>query len=506
MVLTSRTRSVPLGVGLPLVIIGERINPTGKKQLTAELQAGQFTKAMEYAEEQVRMGAGLLDVNVGAPHGQRARGPARAGADAGFASPDPSLPGLLRPGGGSSRSGRLSRKPVGQFHQRRAWPHGKHLAPLCARYGAPCILLPLEGKDLPVTAKDRIEIIERMVAQAMELGLPKRLLLIDVLALTVSSKSEAAKACLETISYCANTLGLPTVYGLSNISFGLPARALLNSTFLTMSMAHGLAACIANPGAPRLGETLAAAEVLLDRDPQAGRFIDNFGQWTPGDGGGSPAGQGGAKEKKQAGNLHDAVILGDKENVLTLVEDALQRGEEPFEIVNKWLIPAITEVGVKYERREYYLPQLILSAETMQLTFERLRPLLEEKGSDVKKPVVVMATVEGDVHDIGKNIVNLMLRNHGFDVVDLGKNVPATAIVDAASLHGAVVIGLSALMTTTMVRMRDTIDMVREQGLGCKVMIGGAVITEDFAQSIGADGYATDAVAAVRVAERLSGL
>ncbi len=502
MVLTSRTRSVPLGLEQPVVLIGERINPTGKKQLTAELQAGGFTTALEFAGQQIDMGAAVLDVNVGAPMvTEREVLPAlvqtlisrhqtplcldssdpeavRAGLDA--------YPGSVLVNSISGEPGRM-----------------ELLAPLCKRYGAPCILLPLEGRDLPVTAKDRIAVIERMLAQALDMGLPKRLLLVDVLALTVSSKAEAARACLETIDHCARELGLPTVYGLSNISFGLPARALLNSTFLAMSMSHGLSACIANPGSPRLREILDAGEVLLARDPQAGHFIAGYGQWKPEQGGTAGPGRDASKTPERARDLHTAVLRGDKESVLSLVDQALARGDAPFDIVNKSLIPAITQVGERYERREYYLPQLILSAETMQLAFERLRPLLMEQEGEVRRPVVVMATVEGDVHDIGKNIVNLMLRNHGFEVVDLGKNVPALDIVKAAAEHGAALIGLSALMTTTMVRMRETIDLVREQGLLCKVMIGGAVITEDFSRTIGADGFATDAVAAVRLAERL---
>ncbi len=376
------------------------------------------------------------------------------------------------------------------------------LAPLCRDYGAPCILLPLEGKDLPVTAAARRVIIDRLVRQALDLGLPKRLLMVDVLALTVSSKAEAAKACLETIEYCTRELGLPTVFGLSNISFGLPARALLNSAFLSMSMAKGLAACIANPGAPLLREALLAAEVLLARDPQAERFIAHYAGWkpgTPGTEGGGPA----LVTKKRAATLEDAVIQGDKDGIVPLLDQALAEGADPFALVNEKLIPAITRVGDSYERRECFLPQLILSAETMQQAFERLKPLLEAAAEGSKRPVVIMATVEGDIHDIGKNIVNLMLRNHGFDVVDLGKNVPAGAIVDAAAEHGAQIIGLSALMTTTMVRMRDVVELVRERKLDVKIMIGGAVVTEAFAESIGADGHALDAVSAVRLAERL---
>lgn len=502
LVLTSRSLSVPVGVDRPTALIGERINPTGKKQLTAELQAGQFGTALRFAQEQIDMGAHILDVNVGAPMVEEPKVlpelvqtlVARFQTPLCLDSSDPeavqagldAVPGAALVNSISGEEGRMER-----------------LGPLCRNYGAPCILLPLEGKKLPVTATERIAIIERLVDQALALGLPRRLLMVDVLALTVSSKAEAAKACLETIEYCAKTLKLPTVFGLSNISFGLPARPLLNATFLSMSMAKGLTACIANPSAPLIREALHAGEVLLARDSQAEAFIHVFSDWKPGEGGGGASG--GPRKKERAKSLEQAVIQGDKDAVLSLLDEALEQGAKPFALVNEKLIPAITEVGDRYERRECFLPQLILSAETMQRAFGRLKPLLEEESEGRERPVVVMATVEGDIHDIGKNIVNLMLRNHGFEVLDLGKNVPATDIVAAAKEHKARLIGLSALMTTTMVRMRDVVDMVRSEGLDMKVMIGGAVVTESFSNSIGADGFALDAVSAVRLAEKLSG-
>ena len=213
------------------------------------------------------------------------------------------------------------------------------------------------------------------------------------------------------------------------------------------------------------------------------------------------------QERRAAATLYDAVLHGDRENVVRLVEQELDAGAAPFALVQEKLIPAITEVGRKYEKREYFLPQLIRAAETMQTAFSRLKPLLEENAGDTaSRPVIVMATVEGDIHDIGKNIVSLLLMNHGFEVVDAGKDVPAAQIVRCAEEHRASIIGLSALMTTTMVRMTDTVKLVRERGLPIRVMVGGAVVTQDFADSIGADGYAADAVAAVRTAQRLLGV
>ncbi|MBG0775601.1 MAG: homocysteine S-methyltransferase family protein [Desulfovibrionaceae bacterium] len=504
---TSRAASAPVAVGLPCAIIGERINPTGKKQLTAELQAGQFTQAMAFAKEQIALGAPILDVNVGASMvDEPALLPELALALSGrFPAPL-----CLDTSNADATEAALAVYPGSALVNSISGEPGRmeRLGPLCRKYGAPFILLPLEGRKLPATAAERIRVIETLLAQAESLGIPRRLVLVDVLALTVSSRADAARACLETIRHCADNLGLPTVMGLSNISFGLPARELLNATFLSMCMASGMAACIANPGSARIREALAASEVLLGRDAQAASFISGFSEWTPGTGAaGTPTGSTatniGAKKAKAAG-LREAVVQGDRENIVSLVEAELADGADPFALVDEKLIPGITEVGEKYEQRIYFLPQLIRSAETMQAAFDRLKPLLEEHGGAGEKPVIIMATVEGDIHDIGKNIVCLMLKNHGFEVVDLGKDVSAARIVDAAETHKAVLVGLSALMTTTMVRMRDTIELLRERNLDTRVIIGGAVITGQFAESIGADGWSTDAVEAVKLAKRLA--
>jgi 5-methyltetrahydrofolate--homocysteine methyltransferase len=275
-----------------------------------------------------------------------------------------------------------------------------------------------------------------------------------------------------------------------------------------MCMTQGMAAAIANPESARLRETLAGGEVLLGRDPQANAFIAGFANWTPGapgqsGPGQSGAGQPGAAQKGEITDMAEAVVAGARDRIVPLVEAGLAQGEVPEAILDGKLIPAIMRVGEMYERREYFLPQLILSAETMQLAFDRLRPLLAKREVGDALPKIVMATVEGDIHDIGKNIVSLMLRNQGFEVLDLGKDVSARDIVDAARDADADLIGLSALMTTTMVRMRDTVELVRREGLKARVIVGGAVVSEGFARSIGADGYAADAVEAVRMAKRL---
>ena len=498
MAVTSRAALVRFGERYPVRIIGERINPTGKKQLIAELQNGQFTSCMMFVQEQVDCHAPLLDVNVGAPMvDETVLLPELVGR---IVSQYP-VPLALDTSNMDALENALAMYPASPLVNSISGEPGRmeRLGPLCRKFGAPFILLPLKGRKLPVAAPERIAIIEELLAQADALGIPRRLIMVDVLALAVSSKAEAAKACLETIRHCTRELGLPTTIGLSNISFGLPARGLLNSTFLAMAAAEGLSSCIAHPGNARIRETLAAAEVLLGRDANAAQFIADYAEWKPGN---ATVAGGGAVSTGAAATAYEAVVKGDKDNVVDLVRKELEGGKTPFEVVNRLLIPAITEVGGKYERKEYFLPQLLRSAETMQHGFAYLKPMLEESGESGVKPTIVMATVEGDIHDIGKNIVCLMLGNHGFNVVDLGKDVKAQAIVDAAVEHGAGIIGLSALMTTTMVRMQDTVDLLRERGLGhIKVMVGGAVVTQAFADAIGAHGYSVDAVSAVRIAQ-----
>ncbi len=496
-VLTTRTRLVRVSASEPFKVIGERINPTGKKDLQAELQAGEYGLAMRFASEQVALGAPILDVNVGAPMAdetlllpelvQRLTGKhaeplsldsSHAGA---IAAALPFCPGSPLVNSISGEAERMER-----------------LGPLCRQWGAPFILLPIQGRKLPVKAADRIAIIENMLDKAASLGIPRRLVLVDVLALAVASKAEAAREGLETIRWCA-AHGLATTIGLSNISFGLPARELVNTTFLSMAMGAGLSSCIANPSSGRLREAKAAGDVLMGHDRDAAAFVNGYAAWPPGNGGAADAA---AFARVTAQTMEEAVILGDRESVVGLVEKELEAGADPFELVRGRLIPAITEVGSKYERREYFLPQLLRSAETMQTAFARLKPLLERESGAEEQKIIVVATVEGDIHDIGKNIVSLMLGNHGFKVVDLGKDVKAEAIVEAAVAHKADLIGLSALMTTTMVRMRDTVDILKQRGLGVDVMVGGAVVTPAFAESIGAN-YSSDAVDAVRLAKSL---
>ena len=507
-VLTSRSSLVQIGRGHEFALIGERINPTGKKDLAAELVAGESAIAMRFASEQLAAGASVLDVNVGAPRVDEVKTmPSLVKTLVGrYLAPlalDSSNPAAIRAAlefcPGSALVNSISGEE-GRMEQ---------LGPICRDFGAPFILLPLRGRDLPVAALERIKIIEALLEEMDSLKIPRRLAIVDGLALSISAKPEAAAECLKFIRYCAESLNMPTVLGLSNVSFGLPARELVNSAFLTMAAGAGLNAAIANPGNARIREAVAVSRLLLGQDKDAETFVAEYSDYSSepsrgGSGAKGPAAAPAGKEAQAEATLEEAVVRGLREEVTALVDKALAGGADPLVIVNEELIPGITEVGRRYECKEYYLPQLLRSAETMQLAFEKLRPLLEEAGQAAKRSKIITATVEGDIHDIGKNIVNLMLNNHGFEVIDLGKDVSAERIVGAAEEHKASLIGLSALMTTTMVRMKDTMDLLKERNLHkIKVMIGGAVVTEAFAEDIGAHGFALDAVSAVKVAKEL---
>jgi len=495
--ITSRSQLVHIGKDLPLILIGERINPTGKKLLSAELQTGKLDLALQYAAEQIALGAPILDVNVGAAHVDEiqllpslvenlvARHATPLCLDS--SNPDAIIAALpLYPGSAlvNSISGETGRM--------------EKLAPHCKLWGSPFVLLPLMGSHLPVTAKERIKIIEKLLKEAEEYNIPHNLVLIDILALTAASDSNAPRACLETVAWCHEN-NLASTLGLSNISFGLPGRDLVNSSFLAMAAGMGLTSCIGNPSNARIREAIDTSNLLLGFDNNAEFFTANYAEWKSGTG--SIVGMVN-KTKAVATNLEEAVILGDKDNIIRMIDEELGNGADPFHMVNERLIPAIQEVGAKYEKKEYFLPQLLRSASTMQTAFAHVKPLLEASGQMKNRPKIILATVEGDIHDIGKNIVALLLANHGFEVIDLGKDVPAALIVKAAKENDAAIVGLSALMTTTMPRMEETILLLKKEKCTCHVMVGGAVVTPEYAKGIGAN-YSTDAVEAVRVAKEL---
>jgi len=498
---TGRSKTEKIGgSGFP-VIIGERINPTGKKHLTDEIREGKTTIIKAEAISQEKAGAHLLDVNVGVPGVDEPllMKTAVQAVQSVVNTPlvlDSSNPQALEAGLKAYHGKAVVNSVTAEAESM------EKILPLVKRYGAAVIGLCLNERGIPESAVERLAAAERILSYAEKFGIHSQNLIIDSLTLTVSAEPRSALVTLESIELVKEKLGLSTVLGVSNISYGLPMRSMLNRAFLAAALERGLDAAIINPLDEDMMDIFYAGAVIAGRDKNAEHYVKRFSKIAHDQKEKTPRED---KEKLKGEQtfhpLMEAVIKGEKENIAALVEKYL-KDIKPMDILNKYLIPALEEVGRKYEKGEYFLPQLMLSADTMQEAFKRLKPELE-KGGESSRGTVVLATVRGDIHDIGKNIVAIMLRNHGFNVVDLGKNVPNEKIIEAAKETNAEVIGLSALMTTTMPRMGEIIDMIKENNLPFKVIVGGAAVTEKYAQEIGADGYGKDAVAAVNIVSKL---
>jgi 5-methyltetrahydrofolate--homocysteine methyltransferase len=378
------------------------------------------------------------------------------------------------------------------------------ILPLAKKYGAAVIGLTLDENGIPESGEGRLAVAEKIVAAAGRVGITPADLVIDCLTLTVSAEQKRAMETLKAIRLVKERLGVRTVLGVSNISFGLPRRPQISSTFFAMAMEAGLDAAIINPKEQPMMDAWRSAMVLLNRDPQAAGYIAHC-LALAGDGTTPEADAKGAAEPldiKQ--RLSRAVIQGDVENAVALVEEALGEGLSPEQVSNEALLPGLEEVGRRFDKNLCFLPQVLRSAETMQTAFARLKK--EMKGGSFKTlGKILMATVEGDIHDIGKNIVCTLLENHGFEVIDLGKNVPAHRIIAEALAQQVDAVGLSALMTTTMAEMENVIGQLRARGVKTFTMVGGAVVTEDYAKEIGADLYAKDAMEAVARIKKLLG-
>jgi 5-methyltetrahydrofolate--homocysteine methyltransferase len=492
----SARRSFVFAKDTGFAVIGERINPTGKKDLQAELAQGRLSRVREMAKEQELAGADLLDVNVGMPGVDEKALLLSAVEMLSTASP---LPLVIDTSDMTAMEAALRVYP-GRALINSISAETKKLAemlPIARKYGAMFIALPLTDDAIPPTAKERCAVVERIYGAAAPFGFAKDDLVVDVVAMAVSSDARAAVETLETVAWCTAN-GFKTTMGLSNVSFGLPERKWANATFLALATAKGLSSAIANPCIDEFMHVKASCDVLLARDKDAGRYIARFGA---------------KKEQRQQAEtktqmtprerLFACVVEGAREDVLTAVQAALSAGETAPAIVHEVMIPAITKVGDLFDKKTYFLPQLIASAETMQRGFTVLEPLLKDVNAAEKKDCIVFATVEGDIHDIGKNIVVLMLRNHGFEVVDLGKDVKTAEVLAAICAHQPVAVGLSALMTTTMVRMKEVVETARAQGITVPFMVGGAAVTPSFATAIGAR-YSKDGVDAVALAKELA--
>lgn len=485
-------------------IVGERINPTGKKDLQEQLREGRLDLVTSMAEEQVERGAAVLDVNMGMGGIDEKEMMRRAVNELTLTvdvplSIDSSYVEVVEealriyPGRALINSIPMEKEKM------------ERLLPAAKKYGAMFILLPLSEQGLPGSLEEKKDIIRTVMAEARKYGLTEKDIVVDGLVTTIGANKNAAHEVLETIRYCKQELGVATICGLSNISFGLPERQFVNSAFLTMAIAQGLTMAIANPGQTLLTNAALASDLLLNKENADDRYINGVcrAQVTADDAN-APKGTGDTGD----GGRHPlflAVAKGKGDMVVELVKQELDQGGRPAALIDEYLIPAINYVGELYEKGKYFLPQLISSAETMERAIDYLEPLLAKERGGKKLDTIVMATVKGDIHDIGKNLVTLMLKNYGYDVIDLGKDVDSQKILDTARERQAAVIGLSALMTTTMTEMKHLIEMAREQGIEAKIIVGGAVVTEHYAQEIGADGYSGDAREAVKLVNGLLG-
>jgi len=498
--LSSRSGISAIGGNHPAAIIGERINPTGKKAFAAELREGKISYIRREATEQVAAGATLLDVNVGTPGIDEPATMEQAvfcvtGAVSVPLVLDSSNPEALERGLKAVDGKPLVNSVSGEEKSLL------RVLPLVKKYGAAVIGLTLNEAGIPNTAEGRTAIAARILESAQKIGIPRHDLVIDCLTLTVSAEQKQAVETLAAIRTVTESLTLNTVLGVSNISFGLPSRPLISATFLAMALQAGLAAAIINPKEQAMMDAWRAAMVLLQKDPRAACYIEAYRDKPAVD---TAAMQAPAAPLDIRGLLSRAIINGDKEGVRDLVEQALREGLTPLQISNEGLLPGLEEVGRRFEKNQVFLPQVMLSAETMQTAFNRLKEELNQE-SLASAGKILMATVEGDIHDIGKNIVCTLLENHGFEVIDLGKNVPAQRIVDEARAREVDAVGLSALMTTTMSEMENVIGKLHKEGIKTFTMVGGAVVTEDYAREIGADLYARDAMEAVAKIKTLLG-
>ncbi|MCI5954062.1 MAG: homocysteine S-methyltransferase family protein [Lachnospiraceae bacterium] len=526
--LTSERKTVSFGLDGNFMIVGERINPTGKKLLQTQLREGCMDKVLQFAEEQEQGGADILDVNMGMSGIDEKEMMLRAIEEISSVT---SLPLSLDSSHVDVLEAALRNYPGRALINSVSLEKEKFekLMPIAKKYGAMFILLPLSDKGLPENMEEKTQIIDTILERAYALGMEKEDIIVDGLVATIGANKKAALETLETISYCKKN-GLATICGLSNISFGMPERSYVNASFLTMAIREGLTMAIANPSQELLVSCAFATDMLLAKEESDIRYIEYVNtvaenrakreaemKHKPSEPV-MPEKQCGESDKivnespKEVASeikselqkaLKSAVMKGNRNGIAALTKNALAEGEDPAKLLNDVLLPAINEVGELFDKGKYFLPQLIGSAEAMKNSIEILEPLLLKESDSSDMPVVVIATVEGDIHDIGKNLVALMLKNYGFRVIDLGKDVPKEKIIQAAIENHAQIIALSALMTTTMQRMREVVIYAHEQNVQAKIMIGGAVITKEYADEIGADGYSGDAAEAVKVAKRL---
>ncbi len=499
-VLCSERRTVPIDLDGRFLVVGERINPTGKKLLQEELRKGQMDLVVDMALEQEEKGASILDINMGMNGIDEKEMMIKAVYEVSRAV---SLPLCIDSSYVDIIEAALRIYPGRALINSISLEAEKcqKLLPIAKKYGAMFILLPLSDKGLPENREEKMEIIRTLLHMAESCGLAKEDVIVDGLVATIGANPNAARDTLDTIRYCKEELGVATITGLSNISFGLPDRPSINTAFLTMAIQAGLTMAIANPSQELLVKAAFASDLLLNKKGADIRYINKINSLS------STAQKESAslqdKEKKTHPKIYEDVMKGNRDSIVSHAKELIDEGQSAGSIINDILIPAINEVGRLFDQKIYFLPQLISAAEAMKRAIEYLEPMLEKREDGKELPTIVFATVQGDIHDIGKNLVVLMLKNYGYRMIDLGKDVPKEKIVETAIQENAAIIGLSALMTTTMMEMKRVVEYAKEKGCTAKIIIGGAVITESFAKEIGADGYSKDAADAVKLVERL---
>ena len=495
-----------------ITVVGERINPTGKKRFQQALRENDMNYVLEQAVSQVEAGAQVLDVNVGAP-----------GVDEPALMPQVvkalqsvvSLPLQLDSSNVQALENGLrvyNGKPI--VNSTNGEPEKlAAILPLCKKYGAAIVGLAIDEKGIQPKAADRVAIARRITEAALAAGIPREDIYIDCLTLTASAQQEDVLATVQALEACKKELGVRTVLGVSNISFGLPCRTYLNTTFLTMAMYAGLDLAIMNPSSEEMMAAVYAYNVLTNRDKQSTKYIERFADRVP-----ASTALAQAAKAAPAANAAEAELTGPYAALMKAVEKglkgdaaahtrALLAEKQPLEVVDEALIPALDIVGGKYEKGTLFLPQLLQAASAAQSAFEEIKTAIAQKGEgSASKGRIVLATVKGDVHDIGKNIVRVILENYGFEVLDLGRDVPVETVVDTVREKDVHLVGLSALMTTTLKSMEETIAALHAAKLDCKIMVGGAVLTPEYAEKIGADWYAKDAKRSADIAKEFFGV
>ena len=495
-----------------ITVVGERINPTGKKRFQQALREGDMNYVLEQAVSQAEAGAQILDVNVGAPGVDE---PVLMEQMVKALQSVTSLPLQLD----SSNVEALARglrvyngKPI--VNSTNGEPEKlAAILPLCKKYGAAIVGLAIDEKGIQPKAADRVAIARRITEAALAAGIPREDIYIDCLTLTASAQQEDVLATVQALEACKKELGVRTVLGVSNISFGLPCRTYLNTTFLTMAMYAGLDLAIMNPSSEEMMAAVYAYNVLTNRDKQSTKYIERFADRVP-----ASTALAQAAKAVPAASAAEAELTGPYAALMKAVEKglkgdaaahtrALLAEKQPLEVVDEALIPALDIVGAKYEKGTLFLPQLLQAASAAQSAFEEIKTAIAQKGEgSASKGRIVLATVKGDVHDIGKNIVRVILENYGFEVLDLGRDVPVETVVDTVREKDVHLVGLSALMTTTLKSMEETIAALHAAQLDCKIMVGGAVLTPEYAEKIGADWYAKDAKRSADIAKEFFGV